>query len=225
MSRYYSGEDIQSLLSEFNLDITPASLVSLFPPIVHTELFCPYCLTVNMQSKRSARTSRQKKVETCPQCPHKNTPLCLCSPCRKIRRDAEKEVLNRKEKMVAEVSGRHKPLPAPSQLTLKQSLYLLACIHHTPHQDLKLITPYIRFMHDLAPSVKTEDDIVETLFSAGLIGISSSSPLHAFAFNDECTNITGIYFARIRWQPLVPHHHSGILHLHQVYCGMPEFYP
>lgn len=202
MSRYYSGENIQFLLNEFQLDITPASLVSLFPPIIHAELLCPYCVTANMQSKRSARTSRQKKVAMCPQCSHKNTPHCLCSPCRKIRRNEEKEAHSNKERMVAEICGRHKPLPIPSQLTLKQSLYLLTCIHHTPHQDLKLITPYVRFMQDLAPSVKIEDDIIETLFSAGLIGISSSSPLHAFAFDDESNNITGIYFARIRWQPL-----------------------
>ena len=78
MERYQGKEKVAVLIEEFGIDTSPGSLIYLFPPILHEDLFCQYCKDTNLVSNRARRTDYASSSQTphCPECGHENSEQC-----------------------------------------------------------------------------------------------------------------------------------------------------
>ncbi|MCZ6903261.1 MAG: hypothetical protein O7C59_09290 [Rickettsia endosymbiont of Ixodes persulcatus] len=87
IKHYYDNEKVDDLLKEFNINVSPNTLVSLFPLITHHELFCKYCQNTNLVIKLKSRNYKYYG-ETgfdlfCPIYAHKDNSSCSCDNCKK----------------------------------------------------------------------------------------------------------------------------------------------
>lgn len=92
MERYYSGETIKKLLSDFQLDVRASALYKLFPPEEFENYNCEYCDSVLVTDRRSKDLQKAPRYERdlyCPVCGHKpySTPLCQCESCKQARQE------------------------------------------------------------------------------------------------------------------------------------------
>lgn len=104
IKRYYNYEKIANLLEEFNVNVSPNSLVSLFPLVTHHKLFCKYYRDTNWVIKLKSRNYYSYVYgETSfallgPICNHNNNSSCSCDNCKKSikqQKQTEKEAKRR----------------------------------------------------------------------------------------------------------------------------------
>ena len=101
IERYYSGENIASLIEEYHLSVTASQLAACFPPTIHPDRICRHC-GIAMISRRPSRTSiaydNEHEQIYCPNCKHVDSPRCQCVNCKKdleLSRKAEEEYMRR----------------------------------------------------------------------------------------------------------------------------------
>jgi hypothetical protein len=198
MQQYYDGERTADLIAAFKLDIKSGELIRLFPPVIHEDLFCPYCADVHLMSKRPSR-SGGPPTPNCPECGHLHIGNCWCGNCRELEARRRIEVEIRKREVI-EAEFRH-PASAPDigNLTLRDALYLMSAMRHSVSEDLKFIEPFAGDL-PLAPTFEFQDEISRHLYSKGLIRISPESNCEAFSFDPAITHVISYHPAKILWE-------------------------
>jgi len=201
--KYYDGEKIQQLISEYQLNVKASELVKIFPPKVCDDLYCPYCSNTNLTLKYESRQykSINNGIPECPVCRHVNNNNCNCGGCRE-RKYVEKEKIDNRKKQLINDYNSSKILISTSvkDLTLENAIYLIALTRHSLSEDLRLVKIFDRTPVKFAPTEKLTEIILNSLYDSGLINISPESNLDYFFFNEELTSITGYYPTRILWE-------------------------
>lgn len=182
-------------------------LIKLFPPVVHNKLFCKYCPDINLVSKLDGRSYANYNVvhfdKFCSVCNHRDNSYCSCSNCEEIRKQKEQaEEENKRNALMQAFLPVNIDIPAPNELTLKDTVYLFAAEVHSATKDLEFIKPYLEgpSIECLAPDEELRCDIIEHLNSRGFIRLNTlTNSLDAFKFDSE-NKIVGYYRNKILWE-------------------------
>ena len=201
ITRYYGIETLASLIEAFNIDAKPASLVQLFPPVVHKDLLCPYCPDKNLISKRPAKTSARRRPETphCPGCGHRHAEECRCKRCTAEADAARVESEKKKRRIIEATYMREHEVPSPEDLTLRDAVFLTAITRHAEEEDLACLKPYDEYNKTLAPLPECRHGIMAYLYERGFTAISPDSDVDAFEFDEAVTEIKFHNPAWVRW--------------------------
>ncbi|MCC8369212.1 MAG: hypothetical protein LN573_04010 [Rickettsia endosymbiont of Oxypoda opaca] len=206
INRYYNNEKVADLLKEFDINSSANVLVSLFPPIIHCELFCKYCQDINLVSKLESRSYNLVNFNPiCPVCNHNDKPYCSCRNCQEvIYRQRQVEEEHKRRILMNAFLYKNIKVPFIEELTLKDALYLLSVISHSAPEDLKFVKPYSErpSILKLAPDEDLIVDIINHLSHRGFILINPSiNDICAFQFNAE-QQVVGYYKNKILWELL-----------------------
>jgi len=208
ISRYYNNENVNSLLTEFDIDVGPSNLCKLFPPISHPDFPCPNCgnsLSSQPQSK-SKRRSVDINYLFCTNCGHTNNSIknCQCNYCSNIRKRAEarrEEVRRLKEcerKSIQEIIKRTYDINNNTpyhfdDLNFRHKVYLstickaLLIENYSPVAQLYPIEIF-----DQAKPISPTDEYTKKIFvelcRLNILIPSPISDILAFVQEDECGN-------------------------------------
>jgi hypothetical protein len=85
ITRYYNGENISALISEYGIDCKPNFFYKVLPPIVSAGSVCPNCGGVMLSPRVSRTTIPADSSNTlrCSKCRHEEIRFCKCTWCRK----------------------------------------------------------------------------------------------------------------------------------------------
>ena len=90
-------------------------------------------------------------------------------------------------------------LREPTEISLKDAIYILSLVRHSLSDDLKTVSPFHLGRVLLAPSYEFQNEITQHLYSKELIYISEKSDVNAFIFNDELTEADSYYPKMVIW--------------------------
>lgn len=203
INRYQNGIDkISDLVKEFNIDAKPAKLVSLFPPIIYDNLFCPYCDDTNLVSKVKGRTtsSYYAKPPYCSECGHQNSERCNCDNCKEEADYESWQNEKNKRDIIKAENTREIEIADTKQVSLKDAVFILSLTRHSLSEDLKFVEPFSNDEIPLAPVFEFQNEIVKHLYSKGFINISSESPVNAFIFDQAETCTDAYYPTQVFWE-------------------------
>ncbi|MGM0609278.1 MAG: hypothetical protein ACQESP_12790 [Candidatus Muiribacteriota bacterium] len=175
-SRYISGEKNKNLIAEYKIDISPNSLIKVFPAFKHEDCICPYC-EEPMFSDRKSKTeliSYGFSYKECYSCEHivydDNNfyqKTCNCLNCKKIRKIEEFNKLNVKRGCVYERYNPDKISPQlSSMLSCKEKIYLLCLLKNGADEGFNYINSldFINAIAPLAPTPEMSKNIIEYLY-------------------------------------------------------------
>lgn len=200
IARYYAGEKIAKLIAEYRIDAMPGGLVNLFPPVIHPELFCPYCEAQNLAQKRRSRDIYSHEPPKCFSCGHSSSPQCSCRNCRLAETSARDDEEKRKRAAVTrEYINWQRACPEPSALTLREAVYILSLVRHSLDERLAYASPFYAEPLPIAPTHDLQMEIVKHLYSKAVIIPSPESPMDSFVFNDEITATKEYYPKKVLW--------------------------
>ncbi|WP_017442844.1 hypothetical protein [Rickettsia gravesii] len=211
IKRYYNYEKIANLLEEFNVNVSPNSLVSLFLLVTHHKLFCKYCRDTNLVIKLKSRNyysyvyGETSLALLGSICNHNNNSSCSCDNCKKaIKQQKQTEEEAKRRILIDTFLYKNIKAPPIEELTLKDALYLLSVVEHSASEDLEFVKPYLKgySVPSLAPDEDLNDHIVGHLGRRGFVLINPlTSSLDAFKFNQEKA-LTEYYPNKVLWDLL-----------------------
>ena len=200
MDRYYHGnETVAVLIDAYKVDVRPSGLVALFPPVIHDDLFCPYCEGINLVTKRSSRNGGAGTHPVCPDCGHKSNSGCWCANCQKREKERRLTAEERKRQIINGCYAREIDFPFADELSLRDAVFLMALSRHSLTEDLKFITPF-DVEPPFAPTYSYQNEIIKHLYAKGLVYISAESRTDAFVFDAAETHIEAYYPAKVLWE-------------------------
>ena len=101
MQRYYAGESVSKLISEYGISVHSSELYKLFPPEVFPNYICEYCgepLVINRPSKTTKNLPKYERDLYCPICGHKPFQThCNCQNCQEEKRNLQMKRLHQIE--------------------------------------------------------------------------------------------------------------------------------
>jgi len=148
--RYLEGEKTSQLMAQFQIPSTVRSLLKVLPPIVSTDLACPYC-ELPMWMRRYARGTplSLRSAFKCVRCEHQHSvpgangrhTACNCTECFKVR---QQQLAARAARDRLELQARYgAQLPAVpyANLGFVQKLTLLALLDDGYGANVEWIAP------------------------------------------------------------------------------------
>lgn len=203
IQRYYDGDKVSDLILEFDVDVLPSKLVSLFPPTIHGDRFCAHCKDENLVTKAKPRNSYSNPQAECPACKHRDISNCRCKNCNAAKEERKQFVLYKKQDIiVSEFCIDYPACPEVEELTHTDALYFISIVRHSSDENFEFITPYDEKNPELAPTFEFKNEIVRHLYSKGFIWIGFESDVDAFVYDDELTHTTAYYPTRVLWKLL-----------------------
>ncbi len=197
---YYDGKKVSDLITEFRIDVLPSKLVSLFPPTIHEDNYCPYCDSENFVTKAVSRNSYSAPSPTCPQCKHEDVYHCRCKNCQAVIKWQEQNEEDHKKSIIFNQYYVDYPeCKSVEELTLTDALYLLSVVRHSASEDLKYVHPFASEVPELAPIYELTNDIVKHLYGKGFLHICYESDVNAFVFDDDTEETTAYYPTKVAW--------------------------
>lgn len=203
--RYISGERNSDLVDEYEIDISPNSLVKVFPPVQLADVSCPYCeLQMYERRKSKGDIASGDTVGFCKGCDHKyysvgsrrRQKFCACGPCKIAQQNAveEKERLFR-EKVFQCWEPRIGEATRYEKLDLEEKCYLLALVNAQADLNRSVVKSVAERSRDVwfAPSQSLEHEILVLLYRRRILAVDPESPVSAFDSNNvESANVFGV---------------------------------
>lgn len=195
MRRYYDGETSAALVVAFHVDVSASSLVTVFPPLVHADLLCPYC-AVALESKRPSKSSPGSSRPACPECGHA-TSACRCQRCVAAEQRRHREFIadQRKAVQAAAAASLSQPVSLDS-LGYRERVLLGALLRTDRAGDGATIPAQGTVVVPFSPSMVFTRAVLKELYTAGVLAIDPES-------NEEAFDFTGVtwryYIERVRW--------------------------
>lgn len=194
IQRYYNGEAVSKLLTEYQLSVRTSELYKLFPPEVCEDDVCEYCdeyLVRDRQSKTSMSWSRSKSDWYCPICQHRPYHYrCRCRNCVEEERALQEFRVNR----IKYVYSRSRTPVGFSDITFEEKVYLGALCRALCKENLFEINPYSTSNVVLAPTNDLRAQLYRQLSRSQIIAVSPTSPVEAFDVeSDDFPNTYYIY--------------------------------
>ena len=106
----------------------------------------------------------------------------------------------RKREIIEENYTQETKIPTADQITLRDAVFILACVRHSLTEDLSFVKPFDDDEIPLAPLHDFQNKIVMHLYAKDYITISPESPVDAFEFNTEDSCIEGYYPTKVLWE-------------------------
>lgn len=181
IERYYSGESVKTLLSEYNIDCLPSNLYKHFPPKAVPSEHCRYCdeILITNRKSRTYGDSFFKSDLYCPCCGHMPYALeCKCENCISLK----KVIQEHKKNLIFQCySNKHKI--EFNSLSFQNKIYLSALCRLLLEEDTETITPYSQkqLIQPLAPRMDMVGKIYDSLLKEKAIVVSPYSSVDAFA--------------------------------------------
>lgn len=190
INRYYEGENITNLISEYEIKTIPSRLVHLFP-LVYTDSRCKHCNKI-MFSKLVGRTTEVNSNKICISCKHREPGICNCEACNTTERKRKKEIEIQKQEIIANTIYPNKILD--SYLDELDHFYLSILIRSGLDEDMIHIKPMNEIITKIAPTVEKTKKIYDHLVENKII-IPDFSKSHLNSFNIDFENkyITSYY--------------------------------
>lgn len=195
MRRYYNeNETATNLVEEYEIDITPSRLYTLFPDVICDEE-CRWCgekLRMKALSKTALLSGYTRQEKICLKCGHiENTLYCRCENCenkrgldRERKEKEEREMrfsLQRKIQKTYQYTGlEQKEL---SDLSFEDRVYLGAILRGFLSEDMTTINPVD--LSNLSPNSDFSCEILRELFKKRIILVDGTSDITAFEMNDN----------------------------------------
>lgn len=203
MSRYYNNEKTTELIKEYNLNITPGVLYTIFPPEKFDDIICPVC-HLPMLRKRAARTSyryNNNKIY-CENCGHVEGGSCRCSHCIEVARIEKKRIQEEQERinyekrcLINEVYDLNKKEKIGlEKLSFRSRVYLGALIRAGITEDMMSVIPILEMDRNVSPRVGYTHEMIRNLIKNQVIVVSPNSSLAAFPDSDEETEFPYLYY-------------------------------
>lgn len=213
ITQYYAGEDISSLIQEFQVECLPQKLHKLLPPQILHHVVCPHCHTA-MVFQRPARTSNRfsRKKVLCLNCGHIGEGSCNCQGCALERERLLERERQEKQSWVTEFCRKMQPAPpaieSVEELTLRQAVALLALTRACMYLQLPEVegfdpnevhlNPLKHATVPFAPGMELGIRLIQELVSCRLMYVSEFSDPSAFVLNQD--NFEGVQFESAVWK-------------------------
>lgn len=203
IQRYYSNENINLLLNEYNIECTPSHLYSYLPPIEVKDYSCQYCntpLSLKRLSKTNKNKHRTERELFCSRCFHKPYEyICKCGKCEKDKITlAEKNKIKqeelkkqKKEQILIDYAINKNNLLDYNTLTFTQKVFLGAVVRELLSEDLSVILPFSTAGSKVAPTNKLITYMINTLYDNNIIAVHPVySDIDAFIKNEETSSLS-----------------------------------
>ena len=181
MSRYYDGENIRSLIEEFNLNVHINSLVKIFPNIILENLICPYCdipLVIPAFSRSSGFIDHSRAY--CETCGHRNYKSCKCIGCENIRNNKQAEKRDELERNLNNIlRPKGKEILKLDSLSLSSAVNLVGLCRAGLMENSDQIKAAANLSDIVAYDFETKESIYFELSQDGLIDICIQSSLES----------------------------------------------
>lgn len=198
--RYYEDkEKASALIAEYGISAPASRLTSLFPPVTHSELTCPYCVEQHLVSKRASRTGYGHNIPYCPSCGHRHERHCRCKNCSEHSKQLERQIEHQKRAIIEDFYRLTQIPDLELSVSLKDAIYLLSLSRHSLDERFEFVEPFSGTRPLLAPTYDFRNDIAKHLYGKGYVSISSDSPTDAFVFDDEITRTNAYYPTKVKW--------------------------
>ena len=191
IERYYSGENIASLIEKYHLSVAASQLASCFPPTIHPDHICRHC-GIAMISRQPSRTSiaygNEREQIYCPNCRHVDSPSCQCVNCKKdleLSRKAEEESMRRM--IQEEYSLKDNIERYISSLTLRERVLLGALLRTGLDENYTRIKPLDEQKSKLSPRASYDIEILRSLFLTKALVVHPASSIDAFDQSGRAT--------------------------------------
>lgn len=209
MNRYYSdnGETAAVLINEYNLDVLPSRLYTLFPDVICDEK-CKWCqerLQMPALSKTARMTGSTNKKKTCPNCGHvENIHYCHCENCQR-ERIAERELKEKQEREKALTLRRqiHEAYRYEGirqveleEINFEERVSLGAILRGFLSEDMTTINPIDIF--SLTSDANLSCELIRALCSKGILLVDSTSDIEAFKPGENFPNT--YYLDRVKYR-------------------------
>lgn len=209
--RYLEGEKTSQLMEQFQIPSTVRSLLKVLPPIVSTDLTCPYC-ELPMWMRRYARGTplSLRSAFKCVRCEHQHSvpgangrhTACNCTECFKVR---QQQLAARAARDRLELQARYgAQLPAVpyANLGFVQKLTLLALLDDGYGANVEWIAPLNAPSREelLALTFEAREELLKDLHETGVLAVSTESDINAFDRSEGCSIRD---YSAVRWLPNV----------------------
>lgn len=190
IQRYYKGESVKKLLSEYNISVRTSDLYKLFPPEVYEDYICDYCsdyLVLDRVSKSMSSIDRYKNELYCPVCSHRPfDPNCCCNTCI----DKKKQLKHNRLIQIKECYSKPRETVNFDTLPFTIKVYLGAICRALLCENLYEIMSYEsqQLTTPLVPSNSFRKEIYDALLEYNVIKVSPRSPIEAFVLEDDFPN-------------------------------------
>ncbi|MCD8920078.1 hypothetical protein [Staphylococcus gallinarum] len=196
INRYYQGENINSLISEYKINIVPSRLVYSFP-LIYTNYTCKYCNNI-LYKKLVGRTAKTNPDIICINCKHISSPNCNCENCEKERKSSIRAVNEKKLKIISNQVYPEKI--SETYLSELDRFYLAVIVRSGLDENMMHIKPFKDIFTKISPTITETQKIFDHLIHNGIIVpdfSKSDSNFLNFDFENEqieSYNINYVYF-------------------------------
>lgn len=189
IDRYYAGERVLNLTTEFRIRCAPNQLFSLLPPKLLHDRRCEACGAPMAQFRRLRPEASPSEGDVrCSECAHRVTGSCDCAACAARRREwADRELMRRRAENEAYCHARWDyadRVHTPDDLSLVEAVALLAVVRCGGWRADGTIGAVGYSGVPLAPAGSLVDRLLSTLVSARVIAPAMESPVEAFSPTD-----------------------------------------
>lgn len=188
VSRYYQGEKVATLLTEFNIQCLPTALYKLLPHVIHPKQKCTVCGSpIATRLKSRSRMTFAKDAVKCSQCEHIEFAHCRCEHCLRVKKESDEIHQATMKVLINEYCHSFSPKPKISHvqdISLQTAVALLSLVRTChPNEDgtfksiTKNLLPY-------APRSSLLSEKLVYLLDKEIISPSASSSVSAFSVHD-----------------------------------------
>ncbi|PTI36954.1 hypothetical protein BU056_12605, partial [Staphylococcus succinus] len=184
INRYYQGENINSLISEYKINTISSRLVLSFP-LVYTDLTCKYCNNI-MYKKLVGRTAKTKSDIICINCKHVAFIDCNCENCENKRIENIKKINAKKKEIISNSTYPNKI--SENNLSQLDRFYLSLLIRCGLDENMTHIKPLNDISTKVAPTIDKAHKTYEYLIANNIIipdFSKSDSKYFNFDFENE----------------------------------------
>lgn len=190
--RYVAGERNLDLVAEYKIEISPNSLIKVFPPLQLSGVSCPHC-DLQMYERRKSKSdiASGDTVGFCKECDHKfyivrsrgRQRCCTCGPCVIVQAQEQAEgERSLRGKIFQYWQLRIGDAIPYEQLDIQEKVYLLALVNAQADLNLSIVKSVAERRRDIwfAPSESLENEILVLLYRRRIIAVDPESPITTF---------------------------------------------
>ena len=155
MERYYRGERVSNLISEYKIDVSPGHLVRLFPPKA-TDKLCEFC-EKKLTIKRLSRYYKEEyESASCALCKHAvgGKRKCECANCLLQERERQQKAINEKKGKIKDMFKiDYSDVKSIQSLNMMDMIQLATFFQGISNENQNTINPIETFPKPITPTV------------------------------------------------------------------------
>ncbi|MEA1227985.1 hypothetical protein ODQ17_01300 [Acinetobacter sp. IRS14] len=204
INQYYAGVKVKELIDQYNLNIPPSKIISLFP-LLKLEIKCEFCnipMVTKLNSKSSYEQLSRKDI-ICLKCKHLQNRLCNCLKCKQkvknqeLERKHQQDILNNK-KLAYLDNLQGLPCVAEEDLSLTDRIYLASLLRGCLHENIKYIEEIHLKKSVITPYQDFTTELLQHLISKNIIVPSPENDLSQFREKGDGNISYYIYYIKYK---------------------------